>query len=78
MMRHTLLKELNGYAEWADLAEDYELWTRAAQKSRLVNLPYTLFKLRRHEGSVTVLRRTDQVQVCGKAAAYFHRSLLGR
>lgn len=78
MIRRALLNELGGYAEWAYLAEDYELWTRIVQVSRLANLPETLLKFRRHEGSVTVSRRPEQIRVCGDIAAEYHRALLGQ
>jgi glycosyltransferase involved in cell wall biosynthesis len=77
MMRHDLVDELGGYAEWAFPAEDYELWTRAVRKTRLANLPATLHRLRRHEESVTVSRRADQIQKCTEAALALHREILG-
>lgn len=78
MVRRTLLNELRGYAEWARFAEDYELWTRAVQRSQLANLPDTFLRRRRHEGSVTVARRTEQVCTCEEVATKFHQALLGR
>ena len=77
MVRRSLLEELGGYAEWMPVGLDYELWTRAVQVSRLANLPETLLKLRRHEGAVTVSRRTEQIRLCGRAAVSLHRALLG-
>ena len=77
MVRRSLLEELGSYAEWMPVGLDYELWTRAVQVSRLANLPETLLKLRRHEGAVTVSRRTEQIRLCGRAAASLHHALLG-
>jgi len=77
MMRRKLLEDLGGYEAWASPAEDYELWTRAVWKTRIANLPDTLYKLRRHSGSVTVSRREKQIQVVAKAATRLHRALLG-
>ena len=78
MARRAILEELNGYAEWMPVAQDYELWTRVVNHWRITNLPVTLLKLRRHEGSVTVSGRIEQIRLCGKTAAEFHRTLLGR
>jgi glycosyltransferase involved in cell wall biosynthesis len=77
MMRRSLLDDLDGYAEWATHAEDYELWTRAVLKSRLGNLPVTLHKLRRHEDSITATKREEQHRVSRSAAATLHEALLG-
>jgi len=77
MMRRSLLDDLNGYAEWAKQAQDYELWTRAVRETRLANLPDTLHQLRRHENSVTAKKRDQQLRVCRKAAATLHEALLG-
>jgi glycosyltransferase involved in cell wall biosynthesis len=77
MMRHSLIEKLGGYAEWATPAEDYELWTRAVREMRLANLPGTLHELRRHEGSVTVSHREQQIQNCVEAAIRLHRDILG-
>jgi glycosyltransferase involved in cell wall biosynthesis len=77
MMRHSLLQDLNGYADWATHAEDYELWTRAVLQSQLANLPETLHDLRRHGDSVTATKRKEQVQTCARATANLHRALLG-
>ena len=75
--RRTLLRELGGYAEWAKYAEDYELWTRAVKTSRIKNVCETLLKLRRHEGSVTVSKRVEQIRMCGQVAFKLHQDLLG-
>jgi glycosyltransferase involved in cell wall biosynthesis len=78
MVRRSLLSELGGYVQWARLAEDYEIWTRAVQKSRLANLSDVLLRRRHHKGSVTVSERSEQIRVCGKIAARYHEVLLGR
>jgi glycosyltransferase involved in cell wall biosynthesis len=77
MMRRKLIEDLGGYEPWASQADDYELWTRAVQETRITTLPNTLYKLRRHSGSVTVSRREEQIRVVAKAAPQLHRSLLG-
>lgn len=77
MMRRSLLDDLNGYAEWATCAQDYELWTRAVLESQLANLPDTLHKLRRHDDSITATKQDEQRRVCRKATATLHETLLG-
>jgi hypothetical protein len=77
MMRHSLLEELGGYANWAAQAQDYELWTRAVFESRLANLPEKLHRLRRHGDSITETKRADQLQVCCEATTRLHEALLG-
>jgi glycosyltransferase involved in cell wall biosynthesis len=77
MMRHSLLDNLNGYAEWASGAGDYELWTRAMLESQLANLSNPLHKLRRHEDSITATKREKQHRVSRRAAATLHEALLG-
>ncbi|WP_263831186.1 glycosyltransferase family 2 protein [Salinibacter sp.] len=76
MIRHSLLDNLGGYAEWATHAEDYELWTRAVLKSRLANLPDTLHMLRRHDDSITATKREEQLRVCRRATARLHEAVL--
>jgi glycosyltransferase involved in cell wall biosynthesis len=78
MIRRNLFDKVGDYACWAWPSEDYEWWTRACRVSRLTNLPSTLLKLRRHEGSVSVSERRKQIRKCAKAASNFHRALLGK
>lgn len=77
MMRRSILESLGGYARWATYVEDYELFTRAVLQTRLANLPDTLLKFRRHEGSVTVKRREEQIRTSAKAAIALHQAILG-
>ena len=77
MARRSVLENLGGYVEWATHAEDYELWSRAVLKAGLANLPGALHRLRRHEESITVKDRAEQIQTLIEAAAALHRSLLG-
>ena len=41
-------------------AEDYELWTRAAEVTGLANLPDVLLRYRQHEAQTSSLRKTRQ------------------
>ncbi len=45
--------ELNGYDEHFPRAQDYEFWSRLAQKHVVVNLPENLVNLRHHRASNT-------------------------
>lgn len=77
MARQSVLKSLGGYAEWATCAEDYELWSRALFKTRIVNLPDALHKHRVHQDAITVKDRAEQIETVIDAAVIAHRSLLG-
>jgi glycosyltransferase involved in cell wall biosynthesis len=77
MARRSLLEELGGYAEWAEVGQDYELWTRAVLETRLANLPSRLYKARRHGDSATVTDRREQIKTWSEAAATLHRAVLG-
>jgi len=78
MLRRSVMDSLGGYAPWATFAEDYELWTRAIQITQISNLPDSLLQFRRHDDSVTVHRRMEQIQTCCQIAANLHGSLLGK
>lgn len=78
LARHSLFRELNGYAEWVGHSGgDYELWTRAVLKSRLVNLPEKLHQYRQHGDSITRTKRSGQLRTSCKAVGALHRALLG-
>jgi len=76
MMRRAVLDELGGYME-SPPGLDYELLARAVLKTRLTNLPDTLFKHRRHKGSVSVTGREEYTGKCAEAAATLHDAILG-
>jgi glycosyltransferase involved in cell wall biosynthesis len=77
MARRNLLENLNGYSMSALHSEDYELWTRVAQVSRLSTVPQTLLKFRLLESSVTGANRQEQMRTNCRVATDFHRVLLG-
>ena len=76
MMRRSALAAVGGYATWAEYAEDYELWTRLLQTTRIANLPDVLLKFRRHDDAVTIRKRTEQIRRCCDIATRLHRVLL--
>jgi glycosyltransferase involved in cell wall biosynthesis len=75
MMRRSLLEDLGGYAEGPP-GLDYELFARAVLETRMTNLPDTLFRHRRHEGSVSVNRREEYTRRCAEAADRLHCAIL--
>jgi hypothetical protein len=77
MMRHSLIQDLGGYADWARCSQDHELWTRVALETRLAALPDELIKFRRSEGSITATSRDAQMETNCRAAAQLHQALLG-
>jgi glycosyltransferase involved in cell wall biosynthesis len=54
MARREILIEAGGYRHTAKHAEDYDLWTRIANKTRYSNLSQVLLLLRRHNMNITV------------------------
>lgn len=76
MARRKLLEKLDGYSRSAIYSEDYELWTRAVQVSRLTTVPHTLLKFRLSDDSVTGANRQEQMETNCRVAARYHNALL--
>jgi glycosyltransferase involved in cell wall biosynthesis len=76
MIRNSVLDDLDGYRVKSP-GLDYELFTRAVLETQLANLPEKLFKLRRHEGSMTRGKQREQIQSCAESAAILHQAVLG-
>jgi glycosyltransferase involved in cell wall biosynthesis len=76
MVRHDVMEYLGGYREELETAVDYELWTRAVQKTDLEVIPHELVSYRRWENSATARQRKEQIESCCDTAVRFHRSLL--
>ncbi|RRJ66791.1 glycosyltransferase [Paenibacillus oralis] len=63
MMRTSVLQNHGfRYDEQYKHAEDYELWERLGQVTRLANLPYCVLYYRSHEGQVSRQHRSIQEQ----------------
>ena len=58
--RRTVLECLGGYSLDFAHAEDYEFWLRAIFKTKIMNLPDVLLKLRKHDRNVTKLYQETQ------------------
>ncbi len=61
MIRADVLRQLGGYDERYDLAEDYELFRRIARQARCANIPRVLVVREEGPTSVTVARRASAV-----------------
>lgn len=59
MIRASLLRELR-YRDAYEVCEDYDLWYRAAQKSKVSNLPVFATKYRIHGRNVSLVKKTLQ------------------
>lgn len=66
MMRTEILRRAGGYSADYPYTEDYELWLRMAEISRLANLPEPLLRYRLHLGSVSVTKRDWQAEATAR------------
>ena len=63
VLRSDVLRALDKpYDQRFRYAQDYELWTRVAERSEITNLPETLVGYRVHEGQISSHRRQEQDQ----------------
>ncbi len=53
MFRADLARALGGYRAAIEVAEDYDLWLRMAERTRIANVPETLVRYRVHRQSMT-------------------------
>ncbi len=53
MMRRDIILAIGGYREFLRHAEDYDVWTRVAERQELANLPERLLRYRVHGGQVS-------------------------
>lgn len=67
LARRDLLVALGGYRAAFAYAEDTDLWLRAIERTRFLNLPDTLVQVRRHFGKVS-FQRAEQQAVASAAA----------
>jgi glycosyltransferase involved in cell wall biosynthesis len=62
MLRRELLAAVGDYDQDLAPSEDYDLWLRVAEVTRLANLPQRLYLYRRHSGSASTNWRYLQMQ----------------
>ena len=60
MMRHSTVKEVNGYDAAFEQSEDLDLWLRMADHGRLANLHDIILRYRVHPGSKTEMFHAQQ------------------
>ena len=71
MFRADLVHALGGYRAAIEVAEDYDLWLRMAERMRIANLPETLVRYRVHQQSLTgrgEVRMAFSVRLARRAA----------
>ncbi len=82
MMRTPLLKDLGGYMPGEGSVnagvEDYDLWFRAADHTRISNLPETLVQIRKHEMNITSVHSTIHYENVFRLAHRGMSELIGR
>lgn len=61
MFRRDVIDRISGYNENASGFEDYEMWLRVLQESRILSLDVALIKYRIHEGQVSRGRTARRV-----------------
>jgi GT2 family glycosyltransferase len=62
MFRRTLLDKTGHYDESLDYCEDYDLWLRMAEITRIAKLPVTLYQYRQHESAVSRIHYCVQMR----------------
>jgi GT2 family glycosyltransferase len=60
MFRPDVVREVGGYREEIEVAQDYDLWARLCQRGRIVMLPMIGMKHRRHEQQSSTVSRQRQ------------------
>ena len=72
MLRTDIARTLGGYRAAIEVAEDYDLWLRMAERTRIANLPETLVRYRVHLQSETgrkEVRMAFSTRIARRAAA---------
>jgi Flp pilus assembly protein TadD len=62
MIRHDVLKRINGYDTDFKTAQDLDLWLRLGEVGKLANIPNPVLRFRLHESSVSESKRHEQRQ----------------
>lgn len=60
VFRTALVRDLGGYRAAFEAAEDYDLWLRIAERTRVANIPDYLLSYRWHRGNVTHMKAARQ------------------
>jgi hypothetical protein len=76
MMRRSLIENTE-YTPEILYSQDYDLWARLSDKTRLANIPRVLSLSRKHEQMISVQHRDAQRQMGDKVRRYLIENLLG-
>lgn len=74
MMSTELIKKYR-YAEDASIVEDYDLWTRLANKVAMYNIPKILLKHRQHDQQVSRAYRLKQYKLASQVSVRYLNTL---
>jgi glycosyltransferase involved in cell wall biosynthesis len=77
MVRRNILQKVGGYDEEWLTSQDYDLFTRLSQVTKLKNLPDILFYWRVHDKSISSQKNTEQRQNALQISQRFLSNLLG-
>jgi len=80
MMRADAVRQVGGYDESFDAAQDLDLWLRLGEVGQLACLPDVLLRYRQHAGSVSESKRTVQMTNMRRACenAWKRRGVVGQ
>lgn len=76
LARRRVFEKLDGYDEFYQYSQDYNLWLQLAKTHRIANLPEPLYKLRVHDESVYFSRK-DESALYSKFAHDLARGTVG-
>lgn len=69
LIRRSVLEAVGGYRPAFTVVQDYDLWLRLAERTRLANLPNRVLRYRFHSGQATE-RNMEQAYLCTWSARY--------
>jgi Glycosyl transferase family 2 len=75
--RREVLEDLGGYRGDAEPAEDYDLWVRAIEVTRIANVPEVVVRYRLHGGSSSTANLVDATRSADAVASSALTRLLG-
>lgn len=78
MIRKSILNELDVIYDKNYLhAEDFELWSRIIQKTKVCNIDIELLQYRIHETQISSIHKSHQIQIASKIKEKYINSILG-
>ena len=64
MLRRSVVEQVGGYKPTRDLAQDYSLWCRLLQRTKLSTIPSLSLYLRKHDANISLLRNDMVIESC--------------